>query len=108
VPRARESGVVIGTGKKKPKDTKRDEREERAERVKREQARRLIEVEERSGESLAALAAAVEALQSRVEQDARSMHAQIERLVTTQERTNRLLELALQAGFEDEEARRST
>ncbi len=39
-----------------------------------------------------ALAGRLEALQS-----------QIERLLATQERTNRLLELALQAGFEDEE-----
>jgi hypothetical protein len=41
---------------------------------------------------LAALAGGLEVLQ-----------AQIERLLATQERTNRLLELALQAGFEDEE-----
>ena len=38
-----------------------------------------------------------------MDEHAHAVQAQIARLLAGQERTNRLLELALQAGFEDEE-----
>jgi hypothetical protein len=59
--------------------------------------------DERLDEALAAIADSVAMLHARVDAFAQTSQMQIERLLAAQQRTNRLLELALAAGFEDEE-----
>ena len=50
--------------------------------------------------------AAVATLHARLDAVEHRFDVKLERLLAAQERTNRLLELALRAGFEDEEALR--
>jgi hypothetical protein len=62
-----------------------------------------VAIDERADEALLAVADGVATLHVRFDAFAQTFLLQIERLLAAQERTNRLLELALQAGFEDEE-----
>jgi hypothetical protein len=63
----------------------------------------VVLTDERVDEALAAIAESVALLHARLDAFAQTSQVQIERLLAVQERTNRLLELALAAGFEDEE-----
>ena len=60
------------------------------------------QTDERLDEALTAIADSVAMLHA-ASTDAETCQMQIERLLAAQQRTNRLLELALAAGFEDEE-----